>query len=476
MVPNGWNPNSDQPSRLAVKRPGEFFASPDLAVTNIVTMQTNVVNSMDNVVSPVEIPPAAGQVKTRRLSGKRAAVVVLCSYPRIRRSAEALVDEGMSVDLICTKQKKEDPTRESINGVQVLRVPLQHSRGGKAWYFFHYFSFLATSLFLLGFRSLTRRYDLVIVHNMPDILVFSALIPRLLGAKVVLDLQDPMPELMQTIFGVSEESRSVRLLKFLEKLSISFAHGVITVSETFRKTFSSRSCAAEKVSVVMNSPDEKVFALRPPAVARSLNETRPFVVMYHGTLVERHGLGVAVEAVSRVRQVLPNVELKVYGDRTPYLDQVLAEARKQGRQHWVHYLGSKTQRQIVQAIDECDLGIVPNCSNIFTRINMPTRIFEFLTRGKPVIGPCTPGVREYFAEDALVFFELGDAADLARQIEFVVRHPLEIGEITRRGQEVCLAHPWSHERETLVGMTLKLLTENGVAKHFAARCPEAQVE
>ena len=97
-------------------------------------------------------------------------------------------------------------------------------------------------------------------------------------------------------------------------------------------------------------------------------------------------------------------------------------------------------------------------------------------RGKPVIGPCAPGVLEYFADDSLVFFELGDAADLARQIEFVIRHPLEVGEITRRGQEVCLAHPWSHERETLVGVTLKLLAGNRPAETFGARYPEVQAE
>jgi glycosyltransferase involved in cell wall biosynthesis len=325
---------------------------------------------------------------------------------------------------------------------------------------------------LLTLRSLTRRYELVIVHNMPDILVFSALVPRLLGAKVVLDLQDPMPELMQTIFGVEEGSGSVLLLKALEKLSISFADAVITVSETFRKTFSSRSCAAEKVCVVMNSPDEKVFALQPPRVASSLTETKPFVVMYHGTLVERHGLGVAVDAVNRVRQVLSNVELRVYGARTPYLDQVLAAVKEQGHQEWVRYLGPKTQREIVQAIDDCDLGVVPNCSNIFTRINMPTRIFEFLARGKPVIGPCAPGVLEYFSEDSLVFFELGNAADLARGIEYVIRNPRRVVEITRRGQEVCMAHPWSNERETLVQMTLKLLAGN----HSSQRAHEGYAE
>ena len=44
---------------------------------------------------------------------------------------------------------------------------------------------------MLALRSLTRRYDLVHVHNMPDILVFAALVPKVFGAKVVLDLHDP---------------------------------------------------------------------------------------------------------------------------------------------------------------------------------------------------------------------------------------------------------------------------------------------
>ena len=424
----------------------------------------------------MQMPVITDPVKARRLSGRRAAVISLLDLsPRITREAEALVEEGMLVERICAKQNKEELTWSRNNGVEVLRVPLRHRRGGKAWYLFHYLRFLVICFVLLVCRSLTRRYDLVIVHNMPDILVFSALVPRLLGAKVVLDLQDPMPELMQAIFGVQEGSRTVRLLKALEKLSISFAHAVTTASETFRKIFSSRSCAAQKICVVMNSPDEKIFALRPPSIARSVTETRPFAVMYHGTLVERHGLGLAVEAVNQVRQAVPNVELRVYGDRTPYLDQVLA-AVKEGDQYWVRYLGPRTLVEIVEAIDDCDLGVVPNLRNIFTEINTPTRIFEFLTRGKPVIAPSAPGVLEYFAEDSLIFFELGDAGDLARKIEFAIRHPLEVGEITRRGQQVCGAHPWSHEREGLVQLILKLLPGNHVSQYSCERRTEAQAE
>jgi len=427
-----------------------------------------------NCANSAHIPPVTHRVKARRLIGKRVVVISLLDHsPRINRAAEALREEGMLVERICAKLKNEDPTRSHVNGVDILRVPFRHRRGGKAWYLFHYLRFLVICFVLLACRSLTRRYDLVIVHNMPDVLVFSALVPRLFGAKVVLDLQDPMPELMQAIFGVQEGSRTVRLLKALEKLSISFAHAVTTASETFLKIFSSRSCAAQKICVVMNSPDEKVFALRKPSIARPATEARPFVVMYHGTLVERHGLGLAVEAVNQVRQVELNVELRVYGERTPYLDQVLA-AVKDGDLHWVRYLGPKTLAEIVEAIDDCDLGVVPNLRNIFTKINTPTRIFEFLTRGKPVIAPSAPGVLEYFAEDSLIFFELGDSADLGRKIEYVIRHPLEVVEVTRRGQRVCMAHPWSREREGLVEMILKLLPANPTSQQGRERQSEAE--
>src|SRR5437588_544209 len=119
-------------------------------------------------------------------------------------------------------------------------------------YFLQYSVFLLSAFFLLALRSLTRRFDLIHVHNMPDLLVFSALVPKLLGAKVILDLHDPMPELMMTIFGLEASSPAVRLLKGLEKLSLTFADAVLTVNKACKKIFSVRSCPAEKISVVMN--------------------------------------------------------------------------------------------------------------------------------------------------------------------------------------------------------------------------------
>jgi glycosyltransferase involved in cell wall biosynthesis len=179
--------------------------------------------------------------------------------------------------------------------------------------------------------------------------------------------------------------------------------------------------------------------------------------MYHGLIVERNGLDVAVDALALVRATVPGAELRIYGDATPFLEIVMETIRNRGLQDAVRYFGRKGLEDIVAAIDECDVGIIPNRRSIFTEINTPTRIFEYLSRGKPVITGRARGVQDYFADDALFFFELGDAEDLARSIAHVSSHPEDVERVVKRGQEVYLTHRWSEERQRLVGRTAGLL-------------------
>jgi len=403
---------------------------------------------------------------TSRLRGKRVAMVLFSIYPmdpRARRAAEALINEGMHVDVICIKKDEEDPKRETVNGVAILRIPLRYYRGTKFQYLFRYSTFILISLVLLAVRSLTRRYDLVYVHNMPDILVLSALIPKVFGAKVILDLRDPMPELMMTIFNLHQDALPVRTLKRLEKWSLQLADLVLTVNLACKKLFASRSCHPEKIQVVMNSPDEKLFGFLPPRSHTSTHHppSKPFVIAYHGSLVERNGLDLAVDALPRVRQSVPSVELRIYGLQTRFLERVMESVRAKGLDEVVHYLGPKRTEDLVTAIEECDLGIIPNQRNVFTEINTPVRIFEYLALGKPVIAPRAAGILDYFKNDSLLFFELGNSEDLARKIEYVYFHPSEAVEIVKRGQGVYLAHSWRQERLSFVNLVCELLSSEG---------------
>ncbi|MGA8109017.1 MAG: glycosyltransferase, partial [Acidobacteriaceae bacterium] len=210
----------------------------------------------------------------------------------------------MTIDLIC-EGVEGSPRRERRGGLDITRIPIRHYRGGALSYAYQYSLFIFLSAVIFAWRTLRRRYDLIYVHNMPDILVASALFPKLFGARVILDEHDPMPELMRTIFGKEENSFAVRMIRRLEKWSFRRADLIVTVNEACRKIFSSRSCQAEKVAVVMNTPDESIFPCRPARSYSSRSKDEPFVIMYHGSLVERNGVELAVDALAKVVEQVP---------------------------------------------------------------------------------------------------------------------------------------------------------------------------
>src|SRR6202521_5787830 len=417
-----------------------------------------------------QIDTAAGSragtaTKSKRFAGKRVAMVTFSPFPfdpRPRRAVEALVGEGASVDLICLGGD-EAPKREILKGVNVRRLAMKHERRGKLEYGYRYGAFILVSSAIFAIRSLTRRYYLVYVHNMPDILVLSALVPKALGAKVILDMHDPMPELMTTIFNLDEDSFSVRLISRIEKWSMARANLIVAVNLACKRIFASRSCPPEKIGVVMNSPDGAIFPFRTPQSVSPTTKSpdKPFVILYHGSLVERNGLDLAVEALARVRKSIPTAELRVFGPNTPFLERVMELARARSLDGAIRYRGHKRLEELVEEIEHCDVGVIPNRRNAFTEINTPTRIFEYLALGKPVIAPSTQGIQDYFGKESLLFFEPGNADELARQIEYVYLHAGEVRDIVERGQEVYLSHRWELERESLLGFVSELMRGQG---------------
>ncbi len=406
---------------------------------------------------------------TDSLRGKRVAVIVFSYFPsdpRVFRAARALAGAGAEVDLFCLRKSNEaglmEPASERVSGVNVTRASTKKSRAGKLVYVKQYLAFTGLAFVWLTRRSLKRRYALVHVHNMPDFLVFSAVGAKLLGSRIVLDLHDPMPEVFIAKYELKPGHWLLRLLRIIEKLSIRFADLVLTPNLAFRKLFASRSGPEEKIRIIMNSPLEEVFPLRAPEKLPSRKQGARFVLMYHGTLVERHGLHTAISALAELEDSLPGLVFYIYGAETPYLTEtVLPLIEELDLRDRVRYVGERSQEVIARAIAECDLGIVPNLRTVFTEINLPTRIFEYLALGKPVIVPQTPGIGDYFDSDNMLFFQWGNEGeeerDLAAKIRWVFEHPAEVRSLVEKGQEVYRGHVWQMQQEALLKAVSGLL-------------------
>jgi glycosyltransferase involved in cell wall biosynthesis len=397
------------------------------------------------------------------MRSKRAAVIVFAYYPsdvRVMRAAQALFRAGMEVDLLCLQQFPDEPRREQIDGVEVFRIALKKRRAGKLAYASQYLTFLILSFLWLSCRRLTHRYDVVHVHNMPDFLVFCAGPAKALGARVVLDLHDPTPEVFISVYGLAGDHWLVRLLEWSERISIRFADLVLTPNIAFRDLFVGRGCPPSKIEIVMNSPLEEVFPLKEPSEEVPSKRRTPdgFVVMFHGTLVERHGLHTAIEAIAQLRECIPGLQFHIYGEETAYLrEQVLPLVAKLGLQEHVQYFGEQPQDVIAEAVSDCDLGVVPNLRTVFTEINLPTRIFEYLALGKPVIVPDTQGIRDYFNADNMLFFKAGRVESLMFQIQWVFNHPHETQAVVRKGQQVYSRHLWTKEERRFMNLISRLV-------------------
>ena len=237
----------------------------------------------------------------------RVCVIVYTDYAadtRVRRAAEALVGRGDDVTVLCP-QSPSLAGRAELSGVRLRPTgPLGYTNANNPLtYVLLYVSFVLAA----GVRALRlhlrQRFDVVHVHTMPDFLVFSALGPKLLGAKVILDVHDLMPELYSSKFGLPMSHWIVRGLKWVERLSVRFADAAIAVHGPHLDALVAHGNPRDKFTIVMNLPDPEMFRRR-----HGVEETSDFTLIYHGMVGTRNGLDVAVRAAQLVQRRHPGSE------------------------------------------------------------------------------------------------------------------------------------------------------------------------
>lgn len=367
-------------------------------------------------------------------------------YPldiRVRREVEALLSAGHDVDVVCLRAPGERRV-EREDQLTVRRLPLKHARGGGVRYVTRYTTFLLLASVVVAARHLRRPYDLVQVHSMPDILVLAGLIPRLLGARVVLDLHEVMPEFFATKFGRPISHPAVKLVVAAERLSIKLADHALTCTEQMRDAFVSRGAPAEKITVILNSADENVFRVDDSARPSSADR---FTLVCHGSIEERYGLDVVVEALALLPDELSDIHFDIYGDGAfrPCLER-LAEDR--GLADRVHFSqGFVPMEELLAGLRAADAGVVAMKQDAFRDLTHCNKMYEFLALRLPVISSRTRSVAAYFSDAALEYFRPGDPQDLAAAIRRVHDDAEHRRRLVEAGTSELAPYRWEKQRE-----------------------------
>jgi len=376
---------------------------------------------------------------------------------RVARAVAALAAAGCQVDVICLRNRGE-PRLERDGRVLIWRVPLRHPRGrGAGGYLAAYGGFFLVATSLAALLHAQRRYRLLQVHSLPDVLVFAAAVPRLLGARVLLDLQECMPEFLATKFGIPLGHPAVRLVAALEQRSIRFADLVVTPTEEMAATFVARGADEAKMTVVMDGADEAVFRPRPPPA----RDGRRFTLVCHGPVEERYGLDLVIRAVALLSDEIPELRFEVYGDGSQ-LDELRRLAARLGVEDRVWFSGGFVPvDELVGAIAAADVGVVAMRRDPFRDVTLAGKMFDFIALRRPVLASRTRSVERAFDAGAVELFESEDVEDLARAIRVLHADPERRRRMAERAAEVAEPYRWGHQREVYLRAVDRLLDGGG---------------
>lgn len=407
------------------------------------------------------------------MTAGRVLVIRQLYFPRdakARREVEALTRAGHRVDVLCLRRPGE-PLHERLGPINVWRMPLRHRRGRLLGYVIEYAIVLMLATLMAAALHLGRRYDVIQVNTPPDSLVYAAIVPRLFGARVLLQLQEPMPEFFATKFRLPATARRVRMVAWNEQAAIRFADFAITCTDHMRAAFVARGADQSKVAVVVPTSNEAEFD--PSRVRRtSRGSARPFVLVSHGSIEERYGLDTAIRAVRLLREEIPGIRLDIYGegsDSARLREIAIAEsvADRVVLHGWVPI------DQLVQAIADADAGVVAMKRDAFRDLTHCLKMYDFVSMRRPAIVSRTLSVDEYFDDDVFEKFTADDPADLARAIRTIHRDPDRAASLVEHASRAIEPYRWIHQQRTYLEIIDRLvrrrsdrqLVPSGISRH-----------
>jgi glycosyltransferase involved in cell wall biosynthesis len=428
---------------------------------------------------------AKGQPQRSCMSAVRVCAITCDCYPDdplVRRTAEAAAVAGFEYHVICSMNEGQSEY-EVFHGVHVHRIFIRGPKGkslgritarGLPAMLVLWSRFALSALLKVARLHFLWRFAVVHVHNMPDFLVFAAVIPRLLGSQVILHVQDVSPELMAVKVNGIARKITFLLARWQERVSTAFANHVLTVGWPFEKLLLQRGVPGEKLSSVLNSADPSIFPKEKrtgPFLGKATAQ-RPLILMYHGTCSKRNGLDTAIRAFARARAMAPHLRLHLRGEGDS-LSRLKQLAETLGVADGVSFFPHGSLDTVADFVAQGDIGIIPYPADGFMDLVLPTKAYEFALMRRPMIASDTPATRSLFRADSIRFCEPSNVEHFAQAIVELYHHPEKRAYLVASAEQDYRKHRWEVMAERYCQLLSSLAGESAGSRPVAVSRPAA---
>lgn len=382
---------------------------------------------------------------------------------RVHEFARAWVRAGNDVSVITafpnhplgripTAYRRRLWSTEQLDGITVLRCWLYAvANRGVGRRGLDHLSFMLTAL-ALGLPRLGR-VD-VVVASSPTL--FSAvaawLIARLRRVPFVMEVRDLWPAAIVSL-GLMRPGPAVQALDRLASFLYARAARVVVVTDAFADQLAAQGVPRSKLEVIPNGADTRLFS---PSNDGSACRTRleldgQFVVAYVGS----HGLSHGLSAVLDAAAAQPDVTYVLVGDGADR-DRLLAQRERRQLRNVIMRpsVGKADVPGLYAAADVC---LVPLRDVPLFDAFVPSKLFEVLAAGRPIIGAVRGEAREILVRSGgalLVDPERGD--QLAAAVNRLRADAALRAELGRRGRAFAEQY---YDRDVLAARYLEVLRD-----------------
>ncbi len=290
----------------------------------------------------------------------------------------------------------------------------------------------------------------VVVAETPPLFTAAAGVAyaRLKGAQLALNVSDLWPESAIELGVLARGGRAASAAGMLAQLCHRSARLITAPTEGIVATLNARSESAGNVVHVPPAVDLGRFASVP---APALQPEAPLRVLYAGTLGIAQGLDTLVASAALAGPEV--VELLIAGEG-PERERLNALVHTGGLTH-VRLLGPVAPEEIPALYSSVDAGVVPlRDLPLFTGA-LPSKLFEVLAAGRPVILAARGEAARLVGDSgAGIVVAPEDSTALAEAFRRLRASPEEALQMGARGR----LYARRFDRSTVVGQWLELLT------------------
>lgn len=294
-------------------------------------------------------------------------------------------------------------SRETRDNISVWRSWLYPARNHGMWLrTTNYLSFAVSSA-VVGTAALGTP-DVVIATS-PQLLVGAAglFISRVRSLPFVFEVRDLWPESLVAVGQTTSDSLVYSLLERLSRLLYKRADHIVVDGEHKRSVLMDLGVSQDKIDTVRNGVADE-FCLDPAsAETRRIRDdvrmqygwTGRFIAMYSGTIGMAHGLETILMVADRLRNY-PELVFVILGEGAD--KEKLIQRVNQLSLPNVAYLGKQPRDRIPAYLAAADVCIIPLRRSPVFRTAIPSKLFEAMGAGKPIVLAVEGEAEEILAE------------------------------------------------------------------------------